>query len=65
MNRRQATVSNDVKAARQRLVDQKLWGRIPERAILKGHWDGGALIKDEFERISLERAALKEINPDD
>lgn len=32
--------------ARRRVARSKLWGVVPERAILGGHWDDGQLIRD-------------------
>lgn len=31
--------------ARRDLADSKLWGRVPERAILDGYWDNGELVQ--------------------
>lgn len=31
--------------ARRTVADAKLWGHVPERAILSGAWDSGALVK--------------------
>jgi len=59
------TLVSDIDLARQRVAQSKLWGRVSEQAILKGHWDEGSLVKNELEQVRLERAALKEINPDD
>ena len=58
-------MSTDIKLARQRVANKKLWGRPSEKAILDGYWDLGDIIKEELEQVRFERAALKEVNPDD
>jgi hypothetical protein len=58
-------MTTDIELARQRVAAKKVWGRVSERAILTGQWDEGDFIKDELQQVRFERAALKEVNPDD
>lgn len=37
--------------ARRTLADSKLWGRVPEKAILGGYWDSGRLVQDCFAAV--------------
>ena len=40
--------------ARERLASIKLWGRVPHKAILDGHWDQGDLIRQTIYEIEAE-----------
>ena len=40
--------------ARERLASIKLWGRVPHKAILDGHWDQGDLILQTIYEIEAE-----------
>lgn len=35
----------ELQLARRTVADMKLWGRVPERALLSGAWDKGALVQ--------------------
>jgi hypothetical protein len=37
--------------ARRNLVDRKLWGRVPEKAILTGAWDTGQLVQGALQDL--------------
>lgn len=37
--------------ARRELADSKLWGRVPEKAILSGAWDRGQLVQERLAAV--------------
>lgn len=37
--------------ARRDLADSKLWGRVPEKAILSGAWDRGQLVQERLAAV--------------
>lgn len=37
--------------ARRDLAGSKLWGRVPEKAILSGAWDRGQLVQDLLAKV--------------
>lgn len=45
----------DLQEARRFVADMKLWGRVPERAILGGYWDGGSLIQEALQDLLKHR----------
>jgi hypothetical protein len=56
--------TTDLELARQRLA-AKWIQTYTKNAILNGEWDSGFMLKNELEQVRFERAALREINPDD
>lgn len=45
----------DLQEARRFVADMKLWGRVPEKAILGGYWDNGQLVQSALQDLLKHR----------
>lgn len=53
-------MDDDLIEARNRVANQKRWGRHPLDAILSGQWDNGSIIQNALKEVQNEKSSKRQ-----